>query len=341
MPLPTGNRTLDTGHSVIVIGGGIAGIAAATAVASLGHRVTLLEARHALGGRATSFIDPATAEELDNCQHVLLGCCTNLLDLYSRLNVRHLIDFYSSVHFLDSAGRRHTLTGNAFLPAPLHLGPSMARFSLLTLNERLAVSRAMTAMLKLSRQGRNQLDGISFGEFLKPYDQPSTLFAKFYDPVLISALNEHSKDASAKYAIMVFQDAMLAHRQGHLVGLPRCPLAQLYAHLPANIDLRLNTRVEEIEFSSNQNSEFRIQNSPRIVSLRLRSGETLTADTVILATNHHATAHLIPPEIAALDSRFTYLEKLVSVPILGVHLWFDTPILDVPAVALDDREPPP
>ena len=62
-------------------------MAAAVALESAGVGVTLLEARRSLGGRAGSFEDPQTGEELDNCQHVLLGCCTNLIDFYRRLGV--------------------------------------------------------------------------------------------------------------------------------------------------------------------------------------------------------------------------------------------------------------
>src|SRR5437016_14567117 len=116
---------------VVVIGGGLAGMAAAVALESAGLSVTLLEARRTLGGRAGSFQDPQTGEELDNCQHVLLGCCTNLLDFYRRLGVSHLIRHEPTVHFLDARGRRYDLWAVGGWPAPLHLGPSMLRFAAL------------------------------------------------------------------------------------------------------------------------------------------------------------------------------------------------------------------
>src|ERR1700689_5637093 len=91
-------------HRVIVVGGGLAGMAAAVALQSTGLDVTLLESRRSLGGRAGSFEDPQTGVELDNCQHVLLGCCTNLLDFYRRMGVEELIRFESTVHFVDGRG---------------------------------------------------------------------------------------------------------------------------------------------------------------------------------------------------------------------------------------------
>src|SRR3954462_1756811 len=107
-------------------------MAAAVALESAGASVTLLEARKRLGGRAGSFEDPQTGEELDNCQHVLLGCCTNLLDFYPPIGASRLIRFERSIHLRDEHGRRHDLFGVRGLPAPLHLGPAMVGFSALT-----------------------------------------------------------------------------------------------------------------------------------------------------------------------------------------------------------------
>ncbi len=120
---------------ILVVGGGLAGMAAAVALQANGAEVSLFEARKSLGGRASSFEDPQTGETLDNCQHVLLGCCTNLLDFYRRIGVEHLIRYERTVNFVDPQGRSHHLTGIGGLPAPLHLGPSMMRFDVLTLKD--------------------------------------------------------------------------------------------------------------------------------------------------------------------------------------------------------------
>ncbi len=256
-------------RKIIVVGGGLAGIAAAVALQAAGQQVTLLESRHALGGRASSFEDPQTEGQLlDNCQHVLLGCCTNLIDLYRRLGVADKIHYERSVHFLDGRGRQFNLWGVGGLPAPLHLGPAMVLFGALTIRERLAVNRAMIAMLRLGVAGRNRLENVPFGNWLGQQSQPASVIEKFYDPVLISALNEETRKASAKYAIQVFQDALLAHRDGYVVGTPACPLGELYANAPC-ADLRLNTRVSEILFSGNAATGVLLQ-SRRTIAGRCR-----------------------------------------------------------------------
>jgi squalene-associated FAD-dependent desaturase len=306
---------------VIVVGGGLAGMACAVALAERGSKVALIESRFALGGRAGSFEDEG-GELLDNCQHVLLGCCTNLLDLYRRLGAEGKVRFYSSVHFLDGQGKRFDLWAVKGLPAPLHLGLSFALFGALTLRERIAIARAMREILRIGKSGREKLETVPFGEWLDRMKQPAGLIKKFYDPVLISALNEETRKASSKYAIQVFQDAMLANAHGYPMGLPTCPLGELYATVP-NVNVRLNTRVEEIIFDDR-----------KATGVKLRGGEELRADAVVLATNHHAVQRWVPPALKAIDARFTGLDKLESVPILGVHLWFDRPIMHQEAVAL-------
>src|SRR5262249_12263819 len=107
---------------VLIAGGGLAGLSAAAALGSAGFEVDLLEARPFLGGRATSYAVPGGGEEIpeqiDNCQHILLRCCVNLLDFYKRLGVRERIKFYKEFYFLEPGGRISVLRRGK-LPAPL------------------------------------------------------------------------------------------------------------------------------------------------------------------------------------------------------------------------------
>ncbi len=307
---------------VIVVGGGLAGMAAAVALEAAGVDVMLLEATRHLGGRAGSFEDPKSGEELDNCQHVLLGCCTNLIDFYRRLGVSELIRFESTLHFLDGHGHGYELRGTKRLPAPFHLASSMARFAALTPLERVAISRAMLAMMRLGGGGRLGLADISFGQWLDENAQPEGAVRKLYDPILTGALNENCRDVSASYAIQVFQAALLANSTGYLIGLPDCPLGRLYASLPCR-DVRLGTRVAELRFDQD-----------RAGGVQLQSGEVLPADIVVLATNYHAAQRWVPVELARRDGRFDGLDHLQSSPILGAHLWFDRPVMSQTHAAL-------
>lgn len=287
-------------------------MAAAVAVESAGLQVTLLESRKSLGGRAGSFEDPQTGEQLDNCQHVLLGCCTNLIDFYRRIGAAKLIRFDRQIHFRDEHGQRFDLGGVAGLPAPLHLGPSLLRFNALTLHERLKLSEVM---LHMAQVRATEMEDVSFGDWLDAHDQPVSLVRKFYDAVVISGLNEETRRASAKYAIQIFQESLLANSAGYLVGTPTTALGELYRSLPCR-DLRLGTRVAQIHFERD-----------RVTGVELPNGELLQADAYVIATNHHAVQKWIPPELVARDVRFARLDQFDSVPILGAHLWFNRPVL--------------
>ena len=320
-PANAGFKRGNSSLHVLVVGGGLAGMSAAAALESAGVSVTLIESRKSLGGRASSFEDPQTGETLDNCQHVLLGCCTNLLDFYRRLGVQDLIRFERTIRFVDSSGYTYGLRGVGGLPAPLHLGPSMLRFGALTIKERLAMSRAMTAMIRLGRPGREALADIPFGQWLAEHRQPDSLVSKLYDAILIGSLNEDPRKASAAYAIQVFQDALLNHAAGYVLGLPNCPLGELYERFPCRV-VRLGTRVSELRFESG-----------RVGGAQLQSGEFLPADAVVLATNHHAVQRWVPAEMRERDERFRSLDQFQSVPILGAHMWFDRPVLSESHVA--------
>src|SRR6202790_811638 len=131
--------------SVIVIGGGLAGLATAAALAKAGFHVDLFEARGFLGGRATSYRVSGSeqgSEIIDNCQHVLLRCCVNLMDFYRRLSVAERIKFYKEFYFIEPGGRTSVLRAGK-LPAPFHFAGSFRKLRSLSLADKLAVGRGL------------------------------------------------------------------------------------------------------------------------------------------------------------------------------------------------------
>src|ERR1035438_639597 len=130
-----------TQPSVAIAGGGLAGLAAACALADPGLRVTLYERRPYLGGRASSYEYPATGEVVDNCQHVLFRVCTNLIEFYRRIGAEDKIRWYDDMTFIEPGGRTSRMHASP-LPAPLHTAPSFLAFPFLTIKDKLAISRA-------------------------------------------------------------------------------------------------------------------------------------------------------------------------------------------------------
>src|SRR3974390_1812051 len=160
--------------TVAVIGGGLAGISAGCALADAGHRVRLFERRPFLGGRASSYELPGTGEVVDNCQHVLLGCCTNLIDFYRRLGVEQQIRWYDEITFILPGGRSSTLRAGG-LPAPLHAAPSFLASAVLDLKDKLGIARAMIALVPALPQD----NGENFLSWLLRHGQKQTAIDRF------------------------------------------------------------------------------------------------------------------------------------------------------------------
>src|SRR5712671_2753222 len=216
---------------VLIAGGGLAGLSAAAALGSAGFDVELFEARPFLGGRATSYPIPGGGEEvaetIDNCQHVLLRCCVNLLDFYSRLGVRERIRFYKEFYFLEPGGRL-SIFRRGRLPAPFHFAGSFLRMHCLSRADKTGVIRALAA-LRRERTRRKDLDKISMLDWLLQKRQTARAIDRFWRQVLVSAVNEDLDRMAAIHGFQVFWLGFLARADAYEMGVPNVPLASLYS----------------------------------------------------------------------------------------------------------------
>ncbi len=304
--------------SVVVVGGGLAGIAAAVRLADRGLAVTLIETRKRLGGRATSFVDPATGQVLDNCQHVLMGCCTGLLDLYDRLGVADQIRWYRRLYFAGKPGVIDQLEADD-LPAPLHLTQALMGFRLFSLVEKAAIARGMLAIMRLGTIGRDKLSDTTFAQWLSDHHQPQGAVDKFWSVIVISALNELPERVSAAYAVQVFQEGFLASEQAYVMGLASVPLVRLYDAAGRVIEdaggrVLLSTGAEGFAFDGQ-----------RVTGVRLANGNVLGADQFVSAVPHDRLIKLCPEPMRQADARLQPLEQIETSPIIGIHMWFDSP----------------
>src|SRR5262249_51817975 len=179
----TGIIQNDARRSVGIIGGGLAGLAAGCALADAGLRVTVFERRPYVGGRASSYEHPGTGEVVDNCQHVLLGCCTNLIDFYRRLGVSGKIRWFAELTFIEPGGRASRMAPS-FLPAPMHNIPAFLGARMLGATDKLAIANAMA---KISR-GLPADSSEDFLSWLKRNQQTERAIERFWKTVLVSAL---------------------------------------------------------------------------------------------------------------------------------------------------------
>jgi squalene-associated FAD-dependent desaturase len=308
--------------TVAIAGGGLAGLAAACALADSGFRVTLFERRPYLGGRASSYEHPGTGEVVDNCQHVLFRVCTNLVEFYRRIGVEDKIRWYEDMTFIEPGGRASVMHASP-LPAPLHTAPSFLQFPFLNAKDKLAISRAIAALTL-----RSQPDaGRSFLDWCHQHGQTDNAVNRFWKPILISALSEDLDLISISYAAQVVRESMKSPAARHM-GVPSIPLTALYNAAGDYI----RARHGEIRF---RNPLETFSPGPEQVQIRTTEAEG-NYDYLILALPFESLDRVLPKtlEAAPLRESLTHFEHS---PITGIHLWFDRQITDLDHAVLLDR----
>lgn len=310
-------------QDVIVAGGGVAGLSAAVALAGAGATVTLLERRPYIGGRAYSYDHPALEETIDS-QHVVLGCCTNILDLAQQAGMSNTIRWYDELTFLEPGGRRSLLRPGS-LPAPAHQTLSFLRAPMLTLCDKAAIASGLARFLR----GYPAHDDESFAHWLKRTGQTERAIRHFWEPVVVGALNDGFDRCSVKYAGKVFHESFLRSAPAGRLGIPAAPLSEFFSPIAGlarrkGVTVKLKSGVERIEQTSDNRW------------LVHSGGEAYTASAVVLATDFKQTRNLL----AALgDSNLNGgFDQFIPAPITTVHLWYDRDVTGMDhAVLLDTR----
>ena len=309
--------------SVGIVGGGLAGLAVGCALADVGLRVTVFERRPYVGGRASSYEHPGTGEVVDNCQHVLLGCCTNLIDFYRRLGVSDKIRWFDELTFIEPGGRASRMAPS-FLPAPMHNIPAFLGAKMLSAADKLAIAKAMA---KLSR-GLPEDSKEDFLAWLKRNKQTEQAIERFWKTVLVSALNEDLDRVSVHYAAQVFRESFMKSAEAGKMGLPSIPLSDLYGFATEYI----RARGGQVLLRSSVTAIGPKQSS---VGVLAATGEQ-QFDYVVLAAPFQTAASLLPSDTVAEPIK-QQLAHFESSPITGIHLWFDREITPLPHAVLLDR----
>lgn len=326
----TGTRNRTTRYTadetVAIIGGGLAGMAAAVALTEHGYHVELFESRRRLGGRATSFEDAETGEEIDHCQHVAMGCCTNFIDFCHRTGCSHLLRRDTRLDFFGPSGDQCRFSGSRWLPAPLHLAPALLRLRYLSLSERLGIG---CTLLRLARLVPGEQHAkLTVAEWLSQQRQTDRSIRCFWEVVLVSALAESLDRASLLAARKVFVDGFLRSRKAYHVLIPMVPLQELYDAIARwlsdhGTNIHIGARVATVRQLADCGS-----------SLVLRDGRESTFDFAIVALPWRTAQPVLS---AALPHVARQAAGIESSPITSLHLLFDRPLTSLPHAVLVDR----
>jgi squalene-associated FAD-dependent desaturase len=320
--------------SVTVVGGGVAGMSAACALAEAGLRVQLVERRGYLGGRASSYLHPGVNEVIDNCQHVLFGCCTNLVGFYGRVGVADRIHWTREMTMIEPGGRRSQLGPSKLagieLPAPLHGLPKLLAAHAFSLADKIALARAFSALMRpMPENSRESLDA-----WLRRNGQTRGAIERFWRLVIASALNADLDSIAMPYAAKVIRELFMNSAFAGSMGMSTVPLSGLYAGVAPFVEdhggsVRMNTFSEGAEWDE-AGAQWR---------LRTRTGE-IVSNYLVFALPFEAAAQLLEemPEAEGKPALERKIEHQEHWPICSVHLWFDREITDLEHAVLLDRE---
>jgi squalene-associated FAD-dependent desaturase len=311
------------GREVVVVGAGVAGLNAAAALAKDGAKVTLLERRAFVGGRAYSYEHPALNEVVDS-QHVLLGCCTNLIDFCAGAGVKDKIRWYDRQTFLTPDGGVSTIEASA-LPAPLQYAGSFLHSSVLAAVDKVAIARGLMGFTR----GNKGSDEESTAQWYRRTGQTQRAIRHFWEPILLATLNDNAAHCSMKYAGKVFYELFLKTPTGGRLGIPTVPLSEFYGAGAALIE-RLGGHVE---MRSGVDS---LAQQPDGGWLLRTADRDLQAENVILALPFEQTRRLMEgAELigasgeAARKDVMDRMEKFTASPFISVLLWYDKQITDL------------
>ena len=305
----------------IILGGGLAGIAAAARLAQHGLKPVLIERRPYLGGRAFSFVDRSSGEEIDNGQHVILGSCTEFLELLKvigtrdQLSLDRVLDLPVRFNGKVSELRANRLLGNV---------AALLRYKHLSFGDRMSVMRVLVG-IQFSRRNRHQTTGsnsISFSDWLATRGQSDAAIERFWGLFILPVFNCDIAEVSAYEAIEFIREALLGRPINAAIGFPRCGLSTLIGE-PARgylethgVELRTNVRCESIDASERD-----------VIDVGLSNGDLISANTLISALAPHALSRALPDH----DIRFNPIKESLDAfeysPIVAVHLWYGEPIM--------------
>jgi hydroxysqualene dehydroxylase len=316
-------------QNVVVIGAGFAGLSAAVALAERGVRVTVLEGKPALGGRAYSFADSDTGDFVDNGQHVLMGCYGETLDFLKRIGAYDQLVFQVDlkIEMLAGPGQSAVLK-TARLPGPLHMTAALFGYRHLSIAERLNVMRGGLRMLAMRRFGDGELRRLTVVQLMDRLGQSERARRCFWYPLSIATLNDEPDLSSAQQLVEVLRRAFFSRRRRDSAFVySRVGLTDLYCTGATRLIERAGGAVvsraivEMLELGAGGN----------IASVRLRDGRRIEATDFISAVPAPQLLRILP-ENAVADPFFSRFAGLASSPIICVHVWLDREVTNSPFI---------
>jgi 15-cis-phytoene desaturase len=299
---------------VAVIGGGLAGLACAVALADRGHQVTVLEASTRLGGRAGSWIEPTSGDVVDIGPHIFHSEYHNMLAFLERLGTRHLICWQPG-KVITLAGKPEPLALRHWpMPAPLSLLPSLIKAPGLRTADYLSMRRTAMRGMQFGEEEVASLDEVPALDFFRKLGVSEPMIDWWWRFAAMVVTNVPLERCSAASLLRIH--AQLSGYTGLHFGFGAVGLGELYTVQATKVieerggRVRCGTPVVAICADG------------RVHSVILAGGEIVQADYVVSAAPPHQLLPLLPAEWRK-RAPFDVLGGFEPCPYIAVYLWFD------------------
>jgi zeta-carotene desaturase len=302
---------------VLIVGGGFAGLAAALKLHRAGAKIQIVEKRPFFGGRAYSFNEPSTGQEVDNGQHLLMGAYRHTFEFLKDLGTYEQLEIQNGleVSFAQGDGKISRLKCPQW-PAPLHLAWGLLRFKGLKFGDKRGMARLIRHLKNLNGQAAS-LDKISVSQLMEQTQQTPQAVKMFWEPLGLATLNEPLNLASAALFAEVVQQGLLQKTQDSNLVIPKVGFSELYAK-PAE---RLFEQ-EGVPMNF-QTQGVALTRMGKQWTLQTRDGKNLIADSVLLALPPNALEKLLSISDPSLKHLTENLNAFQPSPIVSINLWFE------------------
>ncbi|MBI5476136.1 MAG: oleate hydratase [Ignavibacteriales bacterium] len=320
-------------YDVVIIGGGLSGLAAAVKLTESGKTIALIEQLPRLGGRCYSFVDKSTGDVVDNGQHLLVGAYHNLLEYLNLIGSRHLVSSKASSELLffhpKKGSGKFSLSS---LPKPLNLLKGLLNYKHLKFSERLELIKVGMVLIRLNESNAVELKSLTVYQWLDQLGQSDEAIKNFWNPVAVSIMNESTNVASAFLFARALKATFLGSRYDSAILTPVVGQSDLYSEpvlkfLEQNsAKIFLNYEVIGLEMGNDL-----------VKKVNLKNGESLKARSTICAVPHYALSSILPVEIRA-EKPFNNLDRIGTSSIVSINLWFEENFMKVDSIGLIDRK---
>lgn len=306
---------------VIVVGGGLAGLTSAVALADDGLKVLVLEQASLLGGRATSWTDSKTGDPVHIGPHIFLNIYPNMLSLLDRLGTRDRIVWQDPSKFITFArGERPVVMRRIRqLPAPMPFLPGVLLDGSLSLKDKLSNFAVTFHVMRMTEEDIDALDDVPAASFLRNMGVTERYIESFWAFVCMAIMN-CPLDRCSTAALMRFYRYLIG-KQNLQVGFADGGLAELYTEQAKQVIERAGGVVE-----TNARVVGFLGDARSVRGVELADGRTFEADFVVSALPPQALHALARPDWKAHHPMFETLRRFEPCPYISTYLWFDRKI---------------